>query len=48
MEGVPAEHAIHKLDEACTYLRHAPISAHDRDALCDRLILRKVSEVCFL
>ena len=42
MEGVPAEHAIWKLDEACTYLRHAPISIQDRDALCDRILLRKV------
>ncbi|KAJ3488544.1 hypothetical protein NLI96_g2764 [Meripilus lineatus] len=41
MEGVPAEHAIWKLDEACTYLRHAPISIQDRDALCDRILLRK-------
>ncbi|KAI0081399.1 hypothetical protein K474DRAFT_1587725 [Panus rudis PR-1116 ss-1] len=42
MEGVPSEYASQKLSAACAWLHSSPIPTPQRDALIDRLLLRKV------
>ncbi|KAJ3556462.1 hypothetical protein NM688_g2013 [Phlebia brevispora] len=41
LEGVPVDLVLRKLDESCTWLRHSSLPVPERDALCDRLLLRK-------
>lgn len=44
LEGVPVAVVVGKLDEALAWLRHSSIPEHARDALYDRLLLRKVRD----
>ncbi|KAK7688903.1 hypothetical protein QCA50_007594 [Cerrena zonata] len=41
LEGVPAEYIIQKLDAACSWLHSLNIRSDQRDAIIDRLLLRK-------
>ncbi|CAL1703300.1 unnamed protein product [Somion occarium] len=41
LEGVPVEYVVQKLEAACSWLRSSSIPIPQRDALIDRLLLRK-------
>ncbi|PSR70873.1 hypothetical protein PHLCEN_2v13235 [Hermanssonia centrifuga] len=41
LEGVPVDIVLRKLDDACSWLRNSALPQTDKEALCDRLMLRK-------